>query len=142
MLNFGKLIDLAKTPDEAKADITRDREGAVPIGGGSSPRKTPAYPYGLCIYLNNETLKKMGLDGDLPDVGDVVHFCAEARVTSASTTEEEDEKGVKTPNVRVELQITKMGVPEMDPAANGAEESKERQSRWYGSGDQAEAGAE
>lgn len=138
MINYGKLIDLAKTPEEAKADIERYSDGPKV----ASDRKTPAYPYGLCIYLENETLKKMGLDGDLPDVGDIVHFCAEARVTSASTTEEEDSNGVKTPNVRVELQITKMGTPEVDPALSDAEESKERQGRWYGNNAGAAAGAE
>lgn len=136
MLNYGKLIDLAKTPEEAKAEIDLYKSGPTAV----SNQKTPVYPYGLCLSLNNDSLKKMGLDGDLPDVGDIVHFCAEARVTSASTTEEEDEKGVKTPNVRVELQITKMGVPEADAAAASAEEAKERQGRWYG-GDQGGAEA-
>lgn len=115
MARFNSMVDLAKTPEEAKEDIL----DMAPMGLPS--KVTPAYPYGLCLCLDNETLEKLGIDGDLPDVGDMIQFTALARVTSASQNEKMTETGETEVCQRIELQITHMdvgGVEEgEDPAA-------------------------
>jgi hypothetical protein len=118
MSGFTSMVDLARTPDEVKKEIGKDMPSASPIG----ERTVPTYPYGLCVSLDEETLKKMKLDGDLPDVGEMIHFCAMAKVTSASMSEREGTDGAKETCRRVELQITHLGL-----------ESEDAENRnWYG----------
>ena len=62
-----------------------------------------AYPYGLRLDLNNDSLDKLGVK-DLPKAGKVVKIVAEAKVES--TSERQDRDGSK--NCNVGLQITKM----------------------------------
>jgi hypothetical protein len=87
------------------------------------PSQGPRYPYGCCIRLEDDQLKKLGLDGDLPAVGEMVHLCCEAMVTSASMSETAE--GGK--RCCVELQIRRMGVP-------GSPDN--RAERWYGDHDE------
>ena len=65
----------------------------------------PKYPYGLCLSLNETTMKKLGME-TLPKVGGTVMVMAKANVVSVSQREERD--GDKNSNV--ELQITEMDV--------------------------------
>jgi len=99
-----KMQDMGKTPDEAKEDM-----GPLDV-----PSVTNRYPYGLCISLDEDQLKK--LDLEKPDVGDMIHLFAMARVTSVSENEKSD--GSKC--CRVELQITHLGLE--DENDEGAEE--------------------
>lgn len=62
-----------------------------------------AYPYGLRIDLNNDSLEKLGID-ELPDSGDTMKLVAEVKVES--TSERQERNGDK--NRSVGLQITKM----------------------------------
>ncbi len=100
------MVSLARKP----ADTKQAAEPMLPLPSA------PQYPYGCCISLDDETLERVGLDGDLPAPGELVHFCCTATVTSAS-------KDPGTGCCRVELQITEMGVP-------GSPEN--RGERWYG----------
>jgi hypothetical protein len=62
----------------------------------------PAYPYGLCLYLDDETMKKLGIT-DMPDVGTRLMLHATVEVTSNSQRQTQDGK-----TVNMDLQITDM----------------------------------
>ena len=64
-----------------------------------------AYPYGLRLDLNNESLKKLGIKS-LPAVGKTLRLVAECKVES--TSENQDRDGEKRRNTA--LQITKMAL--------------------------------
>ena len=66
----------------------------------------PAYPYGLTLSLNRETLDKLGIKG-LPAVGAVMKIVAKAVVTSVSQRQEADGEDYHC----IELQITDMDQP-------------------------------
>lgn len=121
---FAKLVNMAKTPDEVKKDFA-DYPAAI---SGSAKPTGPMYPYGLCISLEDDTLKKLGLDGDMPGVGDIIQFNAIAKVTSVSENEREATDGTKSQCRRVELQITDMGIP----GTGDEDRSAERRQRFYG----------
>lgn len=92
-----QFVDLAKTPKEVNEDVQ------------SSPAMVSdvaAYPYGLCISLDQETLDKLDLE-DSPNVGDMIHMHCLASVTSVSKREVVDPAtGEKSCDCRIELQIT------------------------------------
>ena len=123
---FAKMVSMAKTPEEVQQDMA-DMPAVAPAGKISGPK----YPYGLCLSLDDESLKKLGLDGDLPEVGEVLQFSAIARVTSASMNERENGVGASDMCCRVELQITDMGVPAADAAEEQVERSAARRKRFY-----------
>lgn len=123
---FGKLVSMAKTPEEVKDD-TADMPMATAAGKISGAK----YPYGLCISLDDETLKKLGLDGDMPSVGEVIAIQAMARVTNAGKNEREGTDGATQVCRHVELQITDMAVP--DPEPDPMQASMARRKRFYGS---------
>lgn len=114
---FSKMVSMANTPEEAKKDM------AMPAS--VSAMSGPKYPYGLCLSLDDDSLKKLGLAGDMPAVGEVIHFTAIAKVTSASMNDRETTDGGSEQCCRIELQITDMGVPDPEPAARN----------WYGKQD-------
>ena len=122
---FAKLVNMAKTPDEVKKDFA---EYPSAIAGGSTKPTGPMYPYGLCVSLEDATLTKLGLDGDMPGVGDIIQFNAIAKVTSVSENEREATDGTKSQCKRVELQITDMGIP----GTGDDDRSAERRQRFYG----------
>jgi hypothetical protein len=111
---FSKMVSMANTPAEVKKDAAMM---SAPVSMPSGPK----YPYGLCISLDDDCLKKLGLDGDMPAVGEVIHFTAIAKVTSASMNDRETTDGGSEQCCRIELQITDMGVPDPEPKRN-----------WYG----------
>ena len=123
------MVDMAKTPDDVKKEIG-DLYPSAPAASTTS-----AYPYGLCISFDDETLKKLGLAGDLPQIGEKVHGCFVAKVTSASMNEREKADGSKEQCSRIELQITEMGVLSADPADNEMAKSAARRERFYGKSD-------
>jgi hypothetical protein len=110
------MVSLAKSPEEIRA-------GMEPI---EAMPPAPSYPYGCCISFDDDTISKLGLDGELPAPGDVIEFYASATVTCAS-------KDPATGKCRVELQITDI---EPDEAEDSVTEAKERSAgrrqRFYG----------
>ncbi len=122
----GQMIDMAKSPEKI-------REDAAPIADSARPA-VPQYPYGLCISLDDESLAKLGLDGELPQAGDILEFCAAAKVTCASTTENVDPMTGQTKACkRVELQIVAIAPHEEESAVEEAmERSAARRKRFYG----------
>jgi hypothetical protein len=125
---FSTMVDMANTPDEVKKD--------VPCTIGDTPPKGPLYPWGLCIRLQTDDLKKLGLGDEMPSVGEMIHLCAMAKVTSVSQNEMEDTTGGKSVNRCVELQITHLATENEDEQGAAAEEAVQktaaRQSRFYG----------
>jgi hypothetical protein len=102
------MVDMSTTPEEAK-------EYASGMAA-SNPGDAPKYPYGLCLCLNDESMKKLGLTEMLP-VGTEVTITAKAKVTSVRASEEVD--GDK--NASMDLQVTDMelstGQRQADPKA-------------------------
>lgn len=84
-----ELVDMKLTPEE-------DKEKDGDEGAPEAP-EGPEYPWGLCINLGPEELKKLGIE-ELPEVGAEIHIDAQAKVTSISEREDDER--------RVELQIT------------------------------------
>jgi len=66
------LTNMKLSKQEAKAEATID-EG-----------ERPAYPYGLSISLDDDSMKKLKIGGDDLEVGDKVTITAKAQVTSKS----------------------------------------------------------
>lgn len=86
------MVNMKVSPEEAKEEYS-----------DSAMADAPEYPYGLCISLDDEALKKLGIS-ELPQIGQVMSLAARVEVKSAS--------GYKTMKGdienRVELQITDM----------------------------------
>lgn len=87
------LISMELSPAEAKEET-------------SPAYEAPKYPWGLCIDLNEDALKKLGID-KLPDVGSTMSIVAKAEVQSAS---ESQYQGDEAKRMSLSLQITDMAV--------------------------------
>lgn len=121
------MVDLAKTPAEVKEEV---KAMTMPAMAMPDRPKVPEYPYGLCISMEDETLEKLKLDGDLPAVGEMIHFMTTAKVTNASMRESVGDDGKTKKCCRIELQITEIGL--VGPTPDRAE-------KWYGNKDGDEA---
>jgi hypothetical protein len=128
----GQMIDMAKSPEQV-------RKEAEPMAScAPSPCPVPEYPWGLCISLENETLAKLGLDGELPRSGDILEFFAVAKVTSSTARDEIDPAtGQSKECKRVELQIVGMLPHEEESQATDRVEEEQarsagRRQRFYG----------
>lgn len=92
-----KMVDLLEMPEKIETTA-------------SSPEyaQQPCYPYGLCLRLDEKTMAKVGID-ELPEVGEMIHIMAIAKVISvgSSATENHDSK-------HMELQITHMALEDED----------------------------
>jgi hypothetical protein len=104
---FHGMIDMSLAPSEAK-----DEFPTAPML--EAKQSAPVYPYGLCISLEDEQLEKLGLEGDLPEVGELVHLMGMARVTCASEQERILPDGSKKKCSRVELQIVALKAEDED----------------------------
>lgn len=70
----------------------------------SSPEaEAPKYPWGLCISLDNESLKKLSLD-KLPEIGTKLRVIAEVEVSAVRSYATQDREA----DTSVDLQITDM----------------------------------
>lgn len=121
------MVSLAKTPQEIKqdtADMPMVMTGSKPSG--------PEYPYGCCISLDDETLEKLGLDGDMPAAGEMIRFTAVAKVTCSNIRDEIDSTGATKKCLRVEMQITDMDVASGSPVDEQIKKSAARRERFYG----------
>lgn len=88
-----KIVDVAYTAEEAKEKT-----------GEAQELEAPKFPYGLSLYLDEQTKSKLGL-GDVK-VGDTMVIAGEVRVTGYS---EREEQGGKKHSY-CDLQITRLGV--------------------------------
>lgn len=91
--------------------LSRD-ESDKAVAAESKPGDGPAYPWGLTIYLDTDTLKKLGYDTP-PAVGSELSLNAKVTVTSVGVNQQQD--GDK--EQRAELQITDMELAGAGPDA-------------------------
>lgn len=92
--------------------LTRAEAGDAIGATEAKPGDGPAYPWGLCIHLDTETLKKLGY-AEPPAVDSELTLSAKVMVTSVGMNQQQD--GDK--ESRAELQITDM---ELADAPTGA----------------------
>lgn len=92
------MVDMKKSAEQVK-DESASYSPAV-----TEPANIAAYPYGLCICLDNDSLTKLDLEG--AEVDDGVQILVMAKVTDVSSKAMAD----GSTNRRVELQITHMGL--------------------------------
>lgn len=85
-----KMTSLAKLPDVPPKD---PKPGEI---------EKPIYPYGTCLYLEEDTLAALGIK-EMPTVGTQIPIQAVAKVTG--TSEREFEGGTRK---TLDLQITSM----------------------------------
>lgn len=78
-----------------------------------TPDDGPKYPWGLCITLNDDSLKKLGVD-ELPSVDTEVTIVAKAQVSRISDSQTQGGES----NRSMDLQITDMQVGLKDEAAS------------------------
>lgn len=135
MFHASTMVDMARTPEEVKQETAE----TMPAPAGKP--SVPTYPYGLCISFDDDALEKLKLDGELPAVGTVFHFCAEAKVTSASMSETERSDGTKDSCSRVECQIMRIGIPGASEGERSVQTSVARQGALYGKKEAAAAAA-
>lgn len=95
------MISTKMSPKEAKAYTE-----------GPSVSDAPAYSYGTCLHLDDELLKRLGID-EPPAVGTVLTLQAKVTVTSTGVNQQQD--GDK--EARCELQITDMELKGEGPDA-------------------------
>lgn len=127
---FEGMVDLARSPKEIKDERSEAKASMAP----ASEPSVPIYPYGMCLSMDEEVLKKLGLDGDLPDVGEMIHIAGMAKVTSVSEREEVQPDGSKKACCRVELQITHLAAEDEDRESTLEEREardKERSTAFY-----------
>lgn len=86
-----------------KDDSQQKETGNAPAVADS---KGPLYPSGLNLYLDADTVEKLGLDGC--EVGGVYDISAKGKVTSISENDGEGQEYSKT----ITIQITDMDVEE------------------------------
>lgn len=89
---------IAMTKAEAK-------DSELCYAGTPDSDEAPKYPYGTCLDLNDDTLKKLGIT-KMPAIGEEVAITAIAKVTRLSM-EEEEQGGAE---MYLSLQITQMEV--------------------------------
>ena len=125
MARFAAMIDMAKDIEEIKEDVAEQAPQADP-----SKIAVPAYPYGLCLALTEDEMEKLGLGEQLPEVGEMIHLAAMAKVTSVSENEREMSDGSKKRCARVELQITHLAT-ELEDDESADEMANARRKRFY-----------
>lgn len=97
-----KMASMKLSEKEAKAY-------SEPMAVGDAPK----YPWGLCLHLDSETLKKLGIN-ELPAVGKKLTIVAQVDVVSVGMSQQRD--GDK--ETRAELQITDMAIEGDKPPAS------------------------
>jgi hypothetical protein len=88
-----KMVSMALSKKEAKDEAPCE-----------IPADQPRYPYGTSLYLDEDSLKKLGME-EMPSVGTEFPIMALAKVTGTSERETQDGSR-KT----LDIQLIKMGV--------------------------------
>ena len=112
MSKFSSMVDMAKDTEEVRDEVAPS---------------VSVYPYGLCLAFDDDIMEKLGIT-EMPDVGDMIHIAAMAKVTSVSDRENECTDGTTKRCRRVELQITHLATENED---DENDEGEARRSRFY-----------
>jgi hypothetical protein len=107
-----KLVDMKRTKAEKTA---RENECKVPLGGDD-------YPYGLNLHLDNDQLKKLGID-TLPKAGDTLTLQAKCKVISSSQRERDGGKPERTLEIQLQKVALTKGAGSMVEALSDAIDS-------------------
>lgn len=108
------LITLEKDSPMAMVNMQQSAEEAREDAGllDTSTSDLPRYPYGLQLYLDDESLKKLGMS--LPPIGSTMTLQAMVTVTSTSSNQTQGSE----PETCLGLQITDMALaPAQGPSA-------------------------
>lgn len=125
MSGFHRMVDMARSPQEVKKDLS-------PAPMSSPDSSEPVYPYGLCINLSEEEIDKLGIDTGDCCIGDMIHLFAMAEVTSVSEHKTKTADGSEKQCCRIELQITHLGLEDEDREEMAAADRKDRSRKRYG----------
>jgi hypothetical protein len=91
-------------------DMTIEKDDSQKKEAGNAPAiepsKGPQYPSGLNLYLDSDTVEKLGLEGC--EVGSVYDITAKGKVTSISENDTEGSDYNKT----ITIQLTNLGCEE------------------------------
>lgn len=98
----------------------KDREKEYPTASALADQ--PAYPWGLQVRLDENTLDKLGID-KLPEVGGELMLIAKVNVVSVSSSESAGSGGKRR---NVELQITELCLEDVPADKDAAEELYEK----------------
>lgn len=90
------LTDLTLTKEEAKSESM-----CCPATDADLPK----YPYGLCIYLDKDTMEKLGISADVK-VGTPVNIMASGEITGTSQRKNQNGEDYQS----MDIQITAMDV--------------------------------
>ena len=80
-------------------------EAKTEDGAPDAAENGPRYPYGLCLYLDKDSMEKLGIT-DLPEVGASISIIARADVTSISARKSQGGEDSKS----IDLQITDLSI--------------------------------
>lgn len=106
------------------ANLQLTKEEAKEEAGEMCGNEIPMFPYGTSLYLDDETLKKIGLT-ELPKVGTTMPGQVVMKVTGTSQRAYMDKDGKEEMRTCVDLQITDMELaPEKKTAAQTLYPSK------------------
>lgn len=119
---FTAMVDMSKSAADVKKEVG---EMCAPVG----MPKVDEYPWGLRVSLDTEVLAKLKM-GELPTVGEMIHFCSMGKVTSVSESEREASDGSKSKDCHVEIQITHLAMFENEDRENEMA-TKARRGRFY-----------
>ena len=92
-----KLVDMKSTAAEKKE---RNKECYPTVAGGGDD-----YPYGLTLNLDNDQLKKLGVD-NLPKAGETMTLNAKCKVISIRQSDRDGGKAERS----MEIQLQKIGL--------------------------------
>lgn len=95
------MTNLAMTKEEAKAEYGMSTNKA------EDDEDLPRYPYGLTLYLDDDTLEKLGIT-DLPKVGSKMLAQITVMVTGTSQRATQSTKAGEEMKTCVDMQITDM----------------------------------
>jgi hypothetical protein len=95
------LINMELTAAEAKQEVSPEAEA-------------PKYPWGLCLTLDNESLKKLNID-TLPTIGTKMRIIAEVEVSAVRSYAGQGEA-----DTSVDLQVTDMAIDDGSSAMTRA----------------------
>lgn len=103
------------------ANLELTKKEAKEEAGVGPDAYLPKYPYGLSLYLDDDTLAKLGIT-DLPKVGSTMQAQITIKVTGTSQRAQQSEKEdgkEETMSTCVDMQITDMDIaPSSKPAAD------------------------
>lgn len=94
------LINMELSAAEAKQEVSPDTDG-------------PKYPWGLCLTLDNDALKKLNID-TLPVIGSKLRLIAEVEVSGVRAYSSQQSES----DTSMDLQITDMSLSGESSAAS------------------------